>query len=172
MTKRINIVLPDDALRLLDKVASRGDRSRLISEAVRHYLTSRARGNLAARMKQGSMADAQPNIRRVPLDKREGVVKRKLLLGGAEAPLASSLVSQAEEQDTGDLAIDQFAVEPASFHQPSIRPKPSTMILLCEHPVAVAGAKVENGFIVFQGPQGRLLHRTCWMRERSFKVSV
>ena len=25
------------------------------------------------------------------------------------------------------------------------------MILLCEHPAAVAGAKVENGFFVFQG---------------------
>src|SRR5271157_2297560 len=35
------------------------------------------------------------------------------------------------------------------------------MILLCEHPAAVAGAKVENGFIVFQGPQGRLLHRSA-----------
>src|SRR5271157_869440 len=35
------------------------------------------------------------------------------------------------------------------------------MILLCEHPVVVAGAKVENGFIVFQGPQGRLLHRSA-----------
>jgi len=34
------------------------------------------------------------------------------------------------------------------------------MILLCEPPAVVAGAKVENGFIVFQGPQGRLLHRS------------
>jgi hypothetical protein len=25
------------------------------------------------------------------------------------------------------------------------------MILLCEHPAAAAGAKVENGFFVFQG---------------------
>jgi len=46
-----------------------------------------------------------------------------------------------------------------SLHQPSIRPRLSAMILLCEHPAVVAGAKVENGFIVFQGPQGRLLHR-------------
>ena len=49
-----------------------------------------------------------------------------------------------------NLAIDQFAVEPASFHQPSIRSKPSAMILLCEPPAAVAGAKVENGCFVFQ----------------------
>jgi CopG family transcriptional regulator / antitoxin EndoAI len=62
MTKRINIVLPDETLRLLDKVAPRGNRSRLISEAVRHYLTSRARRNLAARMKQGAMADAQRDL--------------------------------------------------------------------------------------------------------------
>jgi metal-responsive CopG/Arc/MetJ family transcriptional regulator len=32
MTKRINIVLPEDTLRLLDKVAPRGNRSRLIAE--------------------------------------------------------------------------------------------------------------------------------------------
>ena len=62
MTKRINIVLPEDTLRLLDKVAPRGNRSRLISEAVRHYLTSRARRNLAARLKQGAMANAQRDL--------------------------------------------------------------------------------------------------------------
>lgn len=62
VTKRINIVLPDDTLRLLDKVAARGNRSRLISEAVRHYLSSKARRNLAARLKQGAMVNAQRDL--------------------------------------------------------------------------------------------------------------
>lgn len=62
MTKRINIVLPEDTLRLLDKVAPRGNRSRLISEAVRHYVTSRAKRNLAARMRQGAIANAQRDL--------------------------------------------------------------------------------------------------------------
>jgi CopG family transcriptional regulator / antitoxin EndoAI len=62
MTKRINIVLPDDTLRLLDKVAPRGNRSRLISEAVRHYLSSKARRNLAARLKQGATVNAQRDL--------------------------------------------------------------------------------------------------------------
>ena len=49
-------------------------------------------------------------------------------------------------------------MERTSFHQPSIRPKTSTMILLCEHPAAAAGAKVENSFS-FSKAAGRLLPR-------------
>jgi CopG family transcriptional regulator / antitoxin EndoAI len=62
MNKRINIVLPEDTLRLLDKVAPRGSRSRLISDAVRHYVSSRARKNLAARLKQGATTNAQRDL--------------------------------------------------------------------------------------------------------------
>jgi len=45
------------------------------------------------------------------------------------------------------------------------------MILLCEHPAAVAGAKVENGFS-FSKAAGRLLHRSVWMRERPINPAV
>lgn len=62
MTKRINIVLPEDTLRLLDKVAPKGKRSRVISEAIRHYVASRARRNLAARLEQGVVANAERDL--------------------------------------------------------------------------------------------------------------
>ena len=62
MAKRINIVLPEHTLRLLDKVAPKGSRSRFISDAVRHYVTVRSRKNLASRLKQGATANAQRDL--------------------------------------------------------------------------------------------------------------
>ena len=62
MTKRINIVLPVETIEVLDRVAPKGNRSRLISEAVIHYVTSRARTNLAERLKQGAIANAQRDL--------------------------------------------------------------------------------------------------------------
>lgn len=38
MHRRINITLPEETVRLIDRVAAKGDRSRLIDEAVRHYV--------------------------------------------------------------------------------------------------------------------------------------
>ena len=45
------------------------------------------------------------------------------------------------------------------------------MILLCEHPAAVAGAKVENGFFVFQGRRPSFAP-VCGMRERPINSSA
>ena len=38
MSKRINIILPDKTVAVLDRVASKGTRSRFIDRAVRHYV--------------------------------------------------------------------------------------------------------------------------------------
>ncbi|MGA2329018.1 MAG: hypothetical protein ABSH05_22345 [Bryobacteraceae bacterium] len=62
MTKRINIVLPVETLEVLDRVAPKGNRSRTIAEAVIHYVTCRARTNLAERLKQGALANAQRDL--------------------------------------------------------------------------------------------------------------
>ena len=62
VAKRINIVLPEDTLRMLDRVAPRGSRSHLISEAVKQFVTTRARANLAAQLKQGAVANAQRDL--------------------------------------------------------------------------------------------------------------
>ena len=46
MTKRINIVLPVQPLSILDRVATKGSRSRFISNAVQFYVESRGKQNL------------------------------------------------------------------------------------------------------------------------------
>jgi metal-responsive CopG/Arc/MetJ family transcriptional regulator len=62
MAKRINIVLPLDTIRVLDKVAPKGNRSRVISDAVMYYVSSKAKVNLAERLKQGSIANASRDL--------------------------------------------------------------------------------------------------------------
>ena len=62
MSRRINIILPDETVRVLDRVAPKGSRSRLISEAVMQYVTSKARSNLAERVKQGASINAQRDL--------------------------------------------------------------------------------------------------------------
>jgi CopG family transcriptional regulator/antitoxin EndoAI len=62
MSKRINIMLPDTTVRVLDRVAPRGDRSRFISQAVLHYVDSQSRANLRERLKQGALANAELDL--------------------------------------------------------------------------------------------------------------
>ena len=54
MRQRINITLPEDTLRLLDRVAPKGDRSRLIDEAVKHFVRARGQANLKKRLREGA----------------------------------------------------------------------------------------------------------------------
>jgi len=58
MNKRINVILPTTTIAVLDKVASRGDRSALIDVAVRHYVKTQSRRNLRERLKQEALANA------------------------------------------------------------------------------------------------------------------
>ena len=63
MTRRINIVLPVETIAVLDRVAPKGSRSRLISEAVLDYVESKARGHLAERLKAGALAHARRDLK-------------------------------------------------------------------------------------------------------------
>jgi CopG family transcriptional regulator/antitoxin EndoAI len=56
MSKRVNIMLPETTLKVLDRVAGKGARSRFISEAVLYYVQSRSASNLRERLKQGALA--------------------------------------------------------------------------------------------------------------------
>ena len=62
MSKRVNIVLPDETLRVLDRVAGKGERSRFICEAVLPYVRSRGAANLRERLKHGALANAKLNL--------------------------------------------------------------------------------------------------------------
>jgi CopG family transcriptional regulator/antitoxin EndoAI len=63
MSKRINIVLPDKTVAVLDKVASKGNRSNLISEAVLYYVRTRGAQMLKDQLKAGYIADANESLK-------------------------------------------------------------------------------------------------------------
>jgi CopG family transcriptional regulator/antitoxin EndoAI len=62
MIKRINVALPAETIHILNRVASRGNRSRLISDAVLFYVSHRAKAQLATQLKQGALANAQRDL--------------------------------------------------------------------------------------------------------------
>ena len=62
MSKRINIVLPDKTLAVLDRVAARGARSRFIDRAVRHYVETQGRHSLREQLKAGYRANAERDL--------------------------------------------------------------------------------------------------------------
>jgi CopG family transcriptional regulator / antitoxin EndoAI len=63
MTKRINVILPAETLRVLDRVAPKGNRSRLIDQAVLFYVKTKTRENLRQRLKEGYLASAKENLK-------------------------------------------------------------------------------------------------------------
>ena len=58
MNKRINIVLPDTTVSVLDRVATKGARSRFIDRAVLHYVETQGRQNLREQLAAGYRANA------------------------------------------------------------------------------------------------------------------
>jgi CopG family transcriptional regulator/antitoxin EndoAI len=63
MSKRINIMLPEKTLAVLDRVASRGNRSRFVSEAVLHYVETKGKQSLREQLKAGYLANAEENLK-------------------------------------------------------------------------------------------------------------
>ena len=62
MSKRINIVLPDETVALLDRVAAKGARSRFISRAVMHLVETEGKSNLRERLKVEALANAERDL--------------------------------------------------------------------------------------------------------------
>ena len=62
MHLRLNITLPEETVRLIDRVAKRGNRSRLISDAVTRYVKELGRANLRRRLKQGAKRRADRDL--------------------------------------------------------------------------------------------------------------
>jgi CopG family transcriptional regulator / antitoxin EndoAI len=62
MRHQLNITLPEETVRLLDQVSRRGDRSRLIYQAVRHFLDGRRRAQLKKWLKEGAEARAERDL--------------------------------------------------------------------------------------------------------------
>jgi len=62
MSKRINVILPEETVRVLDRVTSKGNRSRLISDAVMHYVSFCGKSNLAEQLKAGALAHGHRDL--------------------------------------------------------------------------------------------------------------
>jgi len=62
MNRRINIILSDETIRVLDRLAPKGDRSRFISEAVRHYVQDRGRQRLREQLRAGYQANGDESL--------------------------------------------------------------------------------------------------------------
>lgn len=58
MSKRINVVLPDKTLAVLDRVAPKGTRSQLISRAVLHFIESQEKEVVREQLKREAIANA------------------------------------------------------------------------------------------------------------------
>jgi hypothetical protein len=80
----------------------------------------------------------------VRLDKSEGGVKGKRILGGAGAPLALP-----ERLRTKTLEISRGIISRRNIVPPNIDSAPtSAMILLCEHPVSTGCESAQSTFAV------------------------
>ena len=62
MSKRINIVLPDTTVSVLDKVTTKGTRSRFIDRAVLHFIEARGKQTLREQLKAGYRANAAQDL--------------------------------------------------------------------------------------------------------------
>jgi CopG family transcriptional regulator/antitoxin EndoAI len=62
MHQRVNITLPKETLGLIDRVAKKGDRSRFIDEAIKHYVDAVGRANLRKLLKEGAIKRTQRDL--------------------------------------------------------------------------------------------------------------
>lgn len=57
MTKRINIVLPVDTVRTIDRLVRPGERSRFIDRAVHHFVATQSQDALRKRLEAAAVRD-------------------------------------------------------------------------------------------------------------------
>jgi CopG family transcriptional regulator/antitoxin EndoAI len=62
MSKRINVVLPDKTLAVLDRLAPKGNRSQFISHAVLHFIESQGKDRLREQLKREAIANAGRDV--------------------------------------------------------------------------------------------------------------
>ena len=62
MSKRINIILPDKTVAVLDRVTTKGNRSRFIDRAVRQLVVTQGKANLRARLKAEAIDNAERDL--------------------------------------------------------------------------------------------------------------
>ena len=62
MSKRINVILPDKTVAVLDRVTTKGNRSRFIDRAVKQLVANEGKANLRARLKEEAITNADRDL--------------------------------------------------------------------------------------------------------------
>ncbi len=62
MHQRINITLPEDTVRLLDRTVTAGSRSRFIDQAIKHYMQTQSKKRLRTLLKEGAIDRAERDL--------------------------------------------------------------------------------------------------------------
>ena len=62
MKQRLNITLPEETVRLMDRIAGRGQRSSLIDRAVRRYFREETRANVRKQLAASYKANAELDL--------------------------------------------------------------------------------------------------------------
>lgn len=62
MSKRINIILPDTTVAVLNRVTTKGNRSRFIDRAVRRLVAIEGKANLRTRLKAEAIENAARDL--------------------------------------------------------------------------------------------------------------
>ena len=60
--KRVNITLPENTIRLIDKVAEKGGRSKFLDTAVHFYMREANRTNMRRLLREGAVARAERDL--------------------------------------------------------------------------------------------------------------
>jgi CopG family transcriptional regulator/antitoxin EndoAI len=60
--RRVNITLPEETIRLIDRAVARGDRSRFIDQAVKHFVQQVRRAKLKKLLKEGAVRRAERDL--------------------------------------------------------------------------------------------------------------
>ncbi len=60
--KRINVILPEQTIDMLDRIAGKENRSQFIETAVHFYADQNGKGNLLKLLKEGAIAHAQRDL--------------------------------------------------------------------------------------------------------------
>lgn len=61
--KRINVSLPQETVKMMDRVTQKGDRSRLIDVAIRHYVKSVGKAKLKVKLEEGYRALGKSSLK-------------------------------------------------------------------------------------------------------------
>ena len=60
--ERVNITLPKETLKLIDKLSQKRERSRFLNEAVRFYVEKKGKVNLKRLLKEGYVKSAKRDL--------------------------------------------------------------------------------------------------------------